>query len=79
MSFRGTVTSVDIGNTGHPSLRWLVQLKVDKVISGPSPGPGFWFAIHSPSHEGVEVGQRYGVTAIKIGDTYEQLSYRRID
>ena len=55
----------------HPNLKWIVTLKVNQVVSGPSPGAGFWFAIHSPSEEGVKVGNRYRITAVKKGNGYE--------
>jgi hypothetical protein len=70
-TFLGTVTSIDIGNTKHPYLKWVVTLSIDKVDSGPSPGTGFWFAIHSPSQEGVKVGQRYRLTVRKNDNGYE--------
>jgi len=79
VTFLGTVTSVDVGNLNHPYLRWVVTLKIDKVVSGPSPGEGFWFAIHSPSQEGVKVGQRYRITANKNGDGYDLVSRDRVD
>lgn len=78
-TFIGTVTGVDIGNVRHPYLRWLVTLKIDQVVSGPSPGEGFWFAIHSPSQEGLKVGQRYRISARKTKDGYELMSRARLD
>jgi hypothetical protein len=79
VTFLGTVTSVDIGNLHHPHLRWVVNLKIDKVVSGPSPGEGFWFAIHSPTLDGVKVGQRYRITANKGRDGYTVVSRERVD
>jgi hypothetical protein len=73
-TFLGTVTSVDPSNTDHPYLKWAVTLSVDKVESGPSPGKGFWFAIHSPSQDGVKVGQRYRLTVRKNGNGYKLIS-----
>ena len=70
-TFLGTVTSVDPNNTDHPFLKWVVTLSIDKVDSGPSPGKSFWFAIHSPSQEGVKVGQRYRMMVRKNGGGYE--------
>jgi hypothetical protein len=79
VTFLGTVTSVDIRNLHHPSLRWVVNLKIDKVESGSYPGTDFWFAIHSPSQEGVKVGQRYRITAHKSGDGYTVFSREQVD
>jgi hypothetical protein len=79
VTFLGTVTNVDIGNLHHPYLRWVVNLKIDKVVSGPSPGEGFWLAIYSPSVEGIEVGQRYRITANKSRDRYTLVSSQRVD
>lgn len=78
-TFVGTVTSVDIGKTQHPHLKWVVTLAVDWVDSGPSPGESFWFAIHSPSQEGVKVGQRYRITARKKGDGYDLIAHNRVN
>lgn len=78
-TFIGKVSRVEIGNLRHPYMRWVVVLKVDKVISGPSPGDGFWFAIHSPSQEGIKVGQRQRIRARKMADGYEIISRMRLD
>ena len=73
-TFLATVTSVEPDNPSHPYLKWTVTLTVDKVVSSPSPGAGFWFAIHSPSQDHVRVGNRFKITAVKKGDGYEILS-----
>jgi hypothetical protein len=78
-TFLGTVTSVDIGDTDHPYLKWVVTLKIDRIDSGPSPGESFRYAIHSPSQEGIKVGQRYRISAKQVGDGYELLSRGRMD
>ncbi len=57
-TFLATVTRVEINDVHHPYLNWVVVLGVDKLTLGPPVGEGFWFAIHSPSQEGVKVGQR---------------------
>ncbi len=63
-----------MGDVSHPYLRYTVRLKVDQVVSGPSPGDGFWFAIHSPSQSDIKVGQSYKIVAEKQGDGYEIIS-----
>jgi hypothetical protein len=75
--FLGTVTGVDIWNVHHPYLRYIITLKVDEVLSGPSPGDSFWFAIHSPSLEGLKVGRRVGIRARKTAEGYDILSRSR--
>jgi hypothetical protein len=78
-TFLATVTRVEIGDVHHPYLRWVVVLKVDRLISGSPVGDGFWFAIHSPSQEGVKVGQRYQIVARKKGDGYDIVSRTRMN
>jgi hypothetical protein len=78
-TFVGTVTGVDPGNTDHPYLKWVVTLTIDEVLSGPPPGLSFWFAIHSPSQEGVKVGQRYRIAAKKNVDGFDVISHDRAD
>jgi hypothetical protein len=79
VTFLGTVTDVDIRNLHHPSLWWVVNLKIEKVESGSYPGTDFWFAIHSPSQENVKVGQRYRIIAYKSGEGYTVFSREQVD
>jgi hypothetical protein len=79
VTFTGTVTSVEIANLEHPYLKWVVTLAVDEVRSGASPGKSLWFAIHSPTLEGAEVGGRYLITAKKnTGGGYDVISHDRL-
>jgi hypothetical protein len=64
-TFIATVTSINLLPKSDPYFRFVVNLKIDKVVSGPSPGNDFWFAIHSPSQERVNEGQQYRITAKK--------------
>ena len=52
--FEGTVTSIT--TIDHPLTRWLVTMKVTKVISGEFSGSTFQFAVHSPAQPGLEKG-----------------------
>jgi hypothetical protein len=70
-TFSGTITGIDIGDVRHPYLRWVVTVRVDEVLSGHRPGDSFWFAIHSPSQEGLKVGRRLVIRARKTSDGYE--------
>ncbi len=78
LTFVGTVTSIEPSALHQRNLSWKVILRVDEVISGRSPGPAFWFAIHSPSQEDVQVGYRYRIRADQKGDEYELIGYARI-
>ncbi len=78
-TFIGTVTSIGMLAEYHPYLKFAVNLKIDTVESGPSPGNGFWFAIHSPSMERVKEGQRYRIVANKGVDGWTLVSRKRLN
>ncbi len=78
-TFIGTVRSIDLLPKRDPYFRFAVNLKIDRVVSGPSPGNGFWFAIHSPSQSRVKEGQRYRITANKSVDGWTIISRTRLD
>jgi hypothetical protein len=60
--FEGTVTS--IRTIDHPLTRWLITVKVTKVISGEFSGSTFQFAVHSPAQSGLEKGRSYTIEAV---------------
>jgi hypothetical protein len=60
--FEGTVTSIT--TIDHPLTRWLVTVKLTKVISGEFSGSTFQFAVHSPARSGLEKGRSYTVEAV---------------
>jgi len=69
--FLGTVTRIDnLGHIPDPFLRYVVTLKIDKVTQGSLPMETFQLAIHSPSREGVELGQRYRISVRRSGAGY---------
>jgi hypothetical protein len=69
--FLGTVARIDnLGHTPDPFLRYVVTLKMDKVIRGRLPMDTFQLAIHSPSREGVELGHRYRISVRRSGAGY---------
>ena len=47
------------------------------MVSGSIITGDFWFLIHSPSQEHIEVGQRYKMTVEKTGDGYDIVSQIR--
>ena len=65
----GRVTSLKPGG-GDESRRWIVTIKVDKVVSGDFSGPTFQFAVHSPSQCGLEKGRSYTIEAVWDGTGY---------
>jgi hypothetical protein len=70
--FLGTVTRIDnLGHTPDPVLRYVVTLKIDKVIRGRLPIETFQLGIHSPSREGVELGHRYRISVRRSGARYD--------
>lgn len=62
LAFEGTVAS--IGQVAHERTRWLVTMKVKRVVSGEFSGPTFSFAVHSPAQSGLEKGRSYTVEAV---------------
>ena len=66
--FEGTVTSISTIN--HPLTRWLITVKVTKVISGEFSGSTFQFAVHSPAQSGLEKGRSYTIKAVWKGRGY---------
>ena len=60
--FEGTVTSITTIN--HPLKRWLITVKVTKVISGEFSGSTFQFAVHSPTLSGLKKGRSYTIEAV---------------
>ena len=68
--FLGTVEKIYISALEHSNLNWVVQCRVDKVISGKFEGKSFSFRIHSPSQSSLKVGEQYKIEAKWIGDGY---------
>jgi hypothetical protein len=78
-TFIATVTSIELLPKRDPYFRFVVNLNVDNVVSGPSPGNGFRFAIHSPSQERVKEGKRFRIVASKGADGWTLISRKRLD
>jgi hypothetical protein len=74
----GKVTSLKPGG-GNELKRWIVTVKVDKVVSGDFSGPTFQFAVHSPSQSGLEKGRSYTIEAVWDGTGYtvDELQWTR--
>jgi len=65
----GKVTSLKLGG-GDEIKRWIVTVKVEKVVTGDFSGPTLQFAVHSPAHSGLEKGRSYTIEAIWAGAGY---------
>jgi hypothetical protein len=74
--FLGTVTRIQVADTGDPLRKWVVATRVDRVISGSFSGAQFSFAIHSPSRSGLEVGKQYRILATRVPGGYEVDQYQ---
>jgi hypothetical protein len=70
LTFLGTVTRIEIADTGDSLKKWVVTTRVDKVLSGVFSGSQFSFAIHSPAQSGLEVGKQYRIRATRTRDGY---------
>jgi hypothetical protein len=69
--FFGTVQKLEAAPLPPPSLEnWVVEFKVDRVLSGSFTNATFSFRIHSPSRSGLEVGKQYQVEARRSGNSY---------
>ena len=71
IEFVGTVTSIEIRDTGDPSRQWVVTLKVGKMIRGNLPLRTFELAVHSPSREWIESGRQYRISVRKSEGGYD--------
>ena len=70
--FRGTVEQIGSSPVGKRGafLDWVVQMRVDEVLSGVFDGTRFEFRIHSPARSGLRVGLTCTVTATWTGTGY---------
>jgi hypothetical protein len=69
--YKGTVTKIEIADTGDPLREWVVTTRVDRVVCGSFSGDQFKFAVHSPARSGIEVGKQYRIVAKRVPDGYE--------
>jgi hypothetical protein len=65
------VSSIENAPTGDRRRRWLVTMKVQKVLSGRFTEPVLVFPVHSPVMLGLEVGKTYTIRATRKGNGYE--------
>ena len=74
--FLGTIEKLYISPLENSRVNWVVQCRIDKIITGKSEGKSFSFRIHSPSQSGLEIGKQYKVEAKWAGDSYTVDEYQ---
>jgi len=65
-----TVEKVEASPVPESTQNWIVQGRVDRVLSGGFSGKTFSFRVHSPAESGLEVGKQYRVEAKRTKDGY---------
>ncbi len=76
--FLGTVEKVEASPLPHSSLNWIVQCRVDRVLSGDFQSKTFSFRVHSPVKSGLEVGKQYKIEAKRTKNGYTVDPYQWI-
>lgn len=59
----GTVTAIGFRRPPDPVHRWVVTVRVERVLAGSFDGDTFSFVVHSPSQERLREGGRYVIEA----------------
>lgn len=68
--FLGTLTKLEASRRLRSRANWMVEMKVDKVLSGAFRGETFSFRVHNPARSGLEVGKQYTVRAVRTDEGY---------
>jgi hypothetical protein len=68
--FLATVDRIEYSPLVNSDLNWTIYMKVDRVLSGPSPGDTFPFRVRNPTREGLEVGRKFRIKAVPFGPGY---------
>jgi hypothetical protein len=68
--FLATVDRIEYSPLINSDLNWAIYMKVDRVLSGPSPGETFPFRVRNPTREGIEVGRKFRIRAVPFGTGY---------
>ncbi len=68
--FLATVDRIDYSPLVNSDLNWAIYMKVNRVLSGPSPGETFPFRVRNPTREGIEVGRKFRIRAVPFGPGY---------
>jgi hypothetical protein len=74
--FLGTVEKLDTSPLPQSTLNWVVQCRVDKIVTGQFSGKTFSFRIHSPARSGLEVGKQYKIVAKRTAEGFAVDQYQ---
>jgi len=72
--FEGTVIDIIIDNNDLKN-KWIVKIRVDKIISGDFSGKTFSFRVHSPALSEIQKNKRYRVVAEETETGYKVNPY----
>lgn len=78
VQFRATVDRIEYSPLVNSDLNWAIYVKVDRILSGLSPGDVFSFRVRNPTREGIEVGRRFRIRAVPFGTGYQIVRLERI-
>ena len=72
----GTVEELYSSPLAQSRFNYVVQCRVDKILSGDFSGKTFSFRIHSPSQSGLEVGKQYKIEAKRTPEGFAVDQYQ---
>ena len=76
-TFVATVERIAYSPLVNSDLNWIIDLKVERVLSGPSPGETFFFRVRNPTRQGIEVGRSFQIRAVPSGRYYRVDQFER--
>lgn len=76
-TFIATVERIAYSPLVNSDLNWIVDVKVERVFSGPSPGETFSFRVRNPTRQGIEVGRSFRIRAVPSGRHYRVDQFER--
>ncbi len=76
-TFIATVERIAYSPLVNSDLNWIIDLKVERVLSGPSPGETFFFRVRNPTRQGIEVGRSFQIRAVPSGRHYRVDQFER--
>jgi hypothetical protein len=69
LQFVGTVVRLGLRKEFDPTYKWVVVMRVERVVEGAYDGDKFAFVVHSPSQQGLREGARYEIHAVRTSGT----------
>jgi len=76
--FLGTVQNIVISPLEKCLDNYVVQCRVDKILSGDIACKTFSFRIHSPTQSGLEIGKQYTIVATRTAEGFVVDQYQWI-